>query len=126
MINETTVEFSREIAMGYAHSKFEDFRGNGGYNEEEESRRPSDGWGSGQRPSSHMYLYQGDSMPAACGHFGDAKRVRREITTGKKKRRLSVRHKTHSLRRLITLKIQFRLPGIKVSWLHLRRIIAFP
>lgn len=45
-----------------------------------------DGRGSGQRPSSHMYLYQEDATLAACGHFGDPKRER-EITRRREKRK---------------------------------------
>lgn len=35
-----------------------------------------DGRGSGQRPNSHMYLYQEDATPATRGHFRDPKRER--------------------------------------------------
>lgn len=63
-----------------------------------------DGRGSGQRPNSHMYLYQEDATPAARGHFGDLKRERGIIRRWKEKERerkrkksgVSVRHKTHS------------------------------
>lgn len=80
-----------------------------------------DGRGSGQRPSSHIYLYQVDATLAACGHFGDPKRERgitrrRGKTKGKRERERRRREASSCVTGLVlrcaslmTLEIQFRL-----------------